>query len=386
MKPLEGLKIVTVEHFAAGPYGSMYLADMGATVFKVENVASQGDPARKMGPYFLGENDSLVFQGWNTNKNSIALDLKEPSDREEFLSIVRSADAVMNNLRGDQPEKLGIDYASLKDHKKDVVCLHISAYGRNNSRANWPGYDFLMQAEAGLMHLTGDPSADPTRFGVSIIDFMTGTVGVLGLLAALRRAGQTGIGCDVDVSLFDVALHQLGYAGTWYLNEGLESSRVARGSHMSVSPVQTFTAQDGWIYVMCMTERFWELMVNKLGRNDLKADPRFADQNKRSQNRDALTQILDAEFAKAPASVWLEEFRGTLPVAPVLSVRDALENPFVAEVGMIADVPHPIRPDMRLLANPIKFDNQRVSQAPGSAFGAGGGKLAPAEQPSRARS
>lgn len=386
MKPLEGLKIVTVEHFAAGPYGSMYLADMGATVFKVENVASQGDPARKMGPYFLGENDSLVFQGWNTNKNSIALDLKEPSDREEFLSIVRSADAVMNNLRGDQPAKLGINYDALKAEKKDIVCLHISAYGRDNSRANWPGYDFLMQAEAGLMHLTGDPSADPTRFGVSIIDFMTGTVGVLGLLAALRRAGQTGIGCDVDVSLFDVALHQLGYAGTWYLNEGLESSRVARGSHMSVSPVQTFTAQDGWIYVMCMTERFWELMLDKLGRNDLKADPRFTDQNKRSQNRDALTQILDAEFAKAPASVWLEEFRGTLPVAPVLSVRDALENPFVAEVGMIADVPHPIRPDMRLLANPIKFDNQRVSQAPGSAFGAGGGKLAPAEQPSRARS
>lgn len=381
MKPLEGLKIVTVEHFAAGPYGSMYLADMGATVFKVENAASQGDPARKMGPYFLGENDSLVFQGWNTNKNSIALDLKDPIDRERFLSIVRSADAVMNNLRGDQPSKLGIDYAGLKAEKKDIVCLHISAYGRNNSRAAWPGYDYLMQAETGLMHLTGDPSADPTRFGVSIIDFMTGTVGALGLLAALRSAGQTGEGCDVDVSLFDVALHQLGYAGTWYLNEGLESNRVARGSHMSVSPVQTFTAQDGWIYVMCMTERFWELMLDRLGRNDLKADPRFADQNKRSQNRDALTEILDAEFARAPTAFWLQEFRGTLPVAPVLSVRDALENPFVAEVGMIADVPHPVRPDMRLLANPIEFNGERLSQSPGSAFGTAANAVA---QPSKA--
>jgi len=371
MKPLEGLKIVTVEHFAAGPYGSMYLADMGATVFKVENTASGGDPARKMGPYFLGDNDSLVFQGWNTNKNSIALDLKSEEGREAFLAIARSADAVMNNLRGDQPGKLGIDYATLKAAKKDIVCLHISAYGRNNSRANWPGYDFLMQAEAGLMHLTGDPSADPTRFGVSIIDFMTGTVGVLGLLAALRKAGQTGEGCDVDVSLFDVALHQLGYAGTWYLNEGLESSRVARGSHMSVSPVQTFTAQDGWIYVMCMTERFWELMVDKLGRNDLKTDPRFVNQHTRSTNRDALTEVLDAEFAKAPAEHWLETFRGLLPVAPVLSVRDALENPFIEEVGMISDVPHEVRPDMRLLSNPIKFNGERLSQRPGSAFGAG---------------
>ena len=370
MKPLEGLKIVTVEHFAAGPYGSMYLADMGATVFKIENAVSKGDPARKMGPYFLGENDSLVFQGWNTNKNSIALDLKTPQDRAAFLAIVRSADAVMNNLRGDQPAKLGIDYETLKAQKKDIVCLHISAYGRDNSRANWPGYDYLMQAEAGLMHLTGDPSADPTRFGVSIIDFMTGTVGVLGLLAALRRADKTGEGCDVDVSLFDVALHQLGYAGTWYLNEGLESNRVARGSHLSVSPVQTFTAQDGWIYVMCMTQRFWELLLDKLNRNDLKDDPRFGDQNQRSQNRDALTEILDIEFAKAQTAFWLQEFRGTLPIAPILSVRDALENPFVAEVGMVADVPHDMRPDMRLLANPIKFDGQRLRQSPGNAFGA----------------
>jgi crotonobetainyl-CoA:carnitine CoA-transferase CaiB-like acyl-CoA transferase len=204
-------------------------------------------------------------------------------------------------------------------------------------------------------------------------------------LAALRQAGKTGEGCDVDVSLFDVALHQLGYAGTWYLNEGLESSRVARGSHMSVSPVQTFTARDGWIYVMCMTERFWELMLDKLGRNDLKADPRFCDQNRRSQNRDALTEILDAEFAKAPAAFWLETFRGTLPVAPVLSVRDALENPFVAEVGMVGPVPHALRPDMRLLANPIKFNGERLSQAPGAAFGAGTGEPASAAQPLGAR-
>ena len=123
---------------------------------------------------------------------------------------------------------------------------------------------------------------------------------------------------------------------------------------------------------MCMTDRFWDLMLDKLDRNDLKSDPRFANQNTRSQNRDALTEILDAEFAKAPATFWLETFRGTLPIAPVLSVRDALENPFVAEAGMIANVPHELRPDMRLLANPIKFDGERLSQSSGSAFGAAG--------------
>ena len=381
MKPLEGLKIVTVEHFAAGPYGSMHLADLGATVIKIENIKADGDPARRMGPYFLGDNDSLVFQGWNTCKQSLALNLKDPEDRRAFETVVRTADAVMNNLRGDQPGKLGLDYASLKHLSARLVCLHISAYGRNNSRAAWPGYDYLMQAEAGLMHLTGDPSADPTRFGVSIIDFMTGSLGTMGLLAGVLRARTTGEGSDVDVSLFDVALHQLGYVGTWYLNEGLESNRVPRGSHMSVSPVQTFTSTDGWIYVMCMTEQFWQLMLKKLGRQDLAEDPRFSDQNLRSRNRDALTVILDAEFARYPTKHWLNVFEGILPIAPIFTVKEALENPFVQEVGMIANVPHPSRPNLRLLASPIRFNGERPQQRAGSGLGAdNAGILTPASR------
>ncbi|WP_349559940.1 CoA transferase [Marinobacter sp. NFXS9] len=370
MKPLEGLKIVTIEHFAAGPYGSMLLADLGATVIKVENVRTDGDPARRLGPYFIGDNDSLVFQGWNTCKQSLSLDLKNPEDRLAFDSVVRSSDAVMNNLRGDQPSKLGLDYPSLKHLNKGLVCLHISAYGRNNSRASWPGYDYLMQAEAGLMHLTGDPSADPTRFGVSIIDFMTGTFGVMGLLASLLKARASGEGGDVDVSLFDVALHQLGYVGTWYLNEGAESNRVPRGSHMSVSPVQTFTSADGWIYVMCMTEHFWQVMLEKLERQDLAKDPRFSDQNTRSRNRDELTVILDEEFARFPTKHWLELFEGILPIAPIFSVKEALESPFVKEVEMISNVPHPSRPDLRLLSSPLRFNGQRPRQRAGSALGA----------------
>ncbi|WP_110674213.1 MULTISPECIES: CoA transferase [Salinicola] len=370
MKPLEGLKIVTVEHFAAGPYGSMLLADLGATVIKVENVKTGGDPARRLGPHFLGNNDSLVFQGWNTCKQSLALDLKDPEDRRAFESVVRTADAVMNNLRGDQPGRIGLDYASLKHLNPELVCLHISAYGRNNSRAAWPGYDYLMQAEAGLMHLTGDPSADPTRFGVSIIDFMTGTLGVTGLLAGVLKARTSGEGSDVDVSLFDVALHQLGYVGTWYLNEGVESNRVPRGSHMSVSPVQTFTSADGWIYVMCMTEQFWQLMLEKLDRQDLAEDSRFADQNLRSRHRDELTPILDQEFASQPTKHWLKVFEGILPIAPIYTVKEALDNPFVQEVEMISEVPHSSRPDMRLLASPLRFNGQRPRQRAGSAFGA----------------
>lgn len=362
MKPLEGLTIVSVEQFAAGPYGSMFLADLGATVIKIENRDIGGDPSRFMGPYFLGEGDSLVFQGWNTNKRSTCLDLKAPEGRAEFERLVASADAVVNNLRGDQPAKLKLDYPHLKQIKPEIVCLHISAYGRDNSRAAWPGYDFLMQAEAGLMEMTGDPEGEPTRFGASVIDYMTGITGMLGLLAAVRKAQMTKQGCDVDVSLFDVALHQLGYVGTWYINEKHASSRLPRGAHQAVTPVQTFRTQDGWIYVMCMTDKFWLALLNVLAKPDIESDERFSSQQLRTKHRTELTQVLDNAFAEHPTAHWLEALSGVLPVSPVYTVQQALDNPFLDEVGMIRSVVHPLKSDLKLLGNPIKFNGSRLSQ------------------------
>jgi crotonobetainyl-CoA:carnitine CoA-transferase CaiB-like acyl-CoA transferase len=362
MKPLEGLRILSIEQFAAGPYGSMFLADMGADLIKIENKDIGGDPSRHMGPHFLGQGDSLVFQGWNTNKQSLCLDLKNEQDRQRFEQLVAEADAVVNNLRGDQPVKLRIDYPNLRHIKPSIVCLHISAYGRDNSRTAWPGYDFLMQAESGLMDLTGDPEGDPTRFGASVIDYMTGITGMLGLLGAVRRAQITGEGCDVDVSLFDVALHQLGYAGTWYINEGHAATRLPRGAHLSVTPVQTFTTADGWIYVMCMTDRFWSALLGVLGRPELTADPRFLNQKLRAENRAALTQALDDAFREHPTAHWLQKLTGVLPVSPVLSVKQAMENPFLQEIDMVRPVPHPQDPELKLLGNPLKFDGQRLQQ------------------------
>jgi crotonobetainyl-CoA:carnitine CoA-transferase CaiB-like acyl-CoA transferase len=364
MTPLEGLRILSIEQFAAGPYGSMFLADMGAQVIKIENKDIGGDPSRHMGPYFLGRGDSLVFQGWNTNKQSLMLDLKDAADRAEFEKLVAQADAVVNNLRGDQPAKLGLDYASLGKINPKLCCLHISAYGRNNSRGAWPGYDFLMQAESGLMDLTGDPAGDPTRFGASVIDYMTGITGMLGLLGAIRRAQITGTGCDVDVSLFDVALHQLGYAGTWYINEGHAASRLPRGAHLSVTPVQTFRTADGWIYVMCMTDRFWDSLLGVLDKPAIKQDLRFADAAARAKHRDELTQTLDAAFSEKDTAHWLQVLNGVLPVSPVLTVRQAFENPFLQEIDMVRPVPHPHDPEMKLLANPLRFDGQRLDQQP----------------------
>ncbi|MBI2962137.1 MAG: CoA transferase [Deltaproteobacteria bacterium] len=362
MKPLEGLRVLSVEQFAAAPYGTMFLADLGAEVIKIENAATGGDTARQVGPYFLGPGDSLYFQGWNLNKRSVLLDLKSDAGRAAFERLVGSADAVINNLRGDQPAKLGLDYASLSKINRAVVCLHISAYGRDNERAARPGYDFLMQAEAGLMSLTGEPDGPPSRFGPSIIDYMTGVVGMVGLLSCLRQAQRTGRGCDVDTCLFDVALHQLNYAATWYLNEGYVSTRQPRSAHFFISPVQTVPTADGWIFVMCMTDKFWETLLEGLGRRDLGEDPRFADQIARHQNRAALTAILEAEFRKQPSGYWLAKLSSELPIAPVYDLPQALENPFVRRTGMVRSVPHPRRPNLRVLASPIKVDGARPEQ------------------------
>ena len=202
MRPLAGQRILTLEQFGAGPYGTMFLADLGAEVIKIENATIGGDPSRRVGPQRLGDEDSVYFQTWGSNKKSISLDLKSEEGQARWRRLVPTADAIVNNLRGDQPAKLGLDYASLKALNPRVVCLHISAYGRGNAREAWPGYDYLMQAEAGLMSITGEPDGPPVRFGSSMIDFMTGMTGTVGLLSCLLEAKRTGQGCDVDVFPF----------------------------------------------------------------------------------------------------------------------------------------------------------------------------------------
>ncbi len=359
MRPLEGIRILTLEQFGAGPYGSMFLADLGAEVIKVENASTGGDASRHVGPHMLGENDSQYFQTFNLNKKSVALDLKTEAGRKAFRQLAKEADAVINNLRGDQPEKLGIDYASLREVNPAIVCLHISAYGRDNERRGWPGYDYLMQAEAGLMSVTGEPDGPPTRLGLSMIDFMSGITGSVGLLSALLSAQRTGTGCDVDVCLFDVALHQMSYPATWYLNAGDEPQRKPRSAHPSAVPVQTYPTSDGWLFIMCMTEKFWRELIAGMGRTELGEDPRFADMNARRANRDALTEILDEEFRKRPTEEWLSRLAGKLPVAPVNDVPKAFSNPFLETAGMLQTIAHPAMADLRVLSSPLKINGVR---------------------------
>ena len=355
----------------SGAYAARLFAEEGHEVIRVE--ASEGDELRRLAPFLKKRQDleqGAFHQFLNAGKKSVTLDLKSKDGRARFEALVRTADCVVNNMRGTQPAKLAIDYANLKHLKPSIVCLHISAYGRANERADWPGYDFLMQSEAGLMELTGDPDGPPTRVGVSLIDSMSGLTGTVGLLACLLRARTTGQGCDVDTCLYDVAMHQLTYPGLWYLNEGDVSPRVPRSAHLSLAPVQTFPTADGWIFIMCMTQKFWLSLCQATDRADLLDDPRFPDPNTRARNRAALTEALDPTFRSRTTAAWLEKFNGLLPAAPVHRLDQALDSDFARATGMVSAVPHPAKGSLRVIANPLRIDGERPAQAACAPLGA----------------
>lgn len=368
--PLRGLRILSAEQYGAGPFGSMLLADLGAEVIKIENPREGGDVSRATGPYLLGEHDSTFFQTFNRNKKSLTLDLKSERGQAALRRLAASCDAVMNNLRGDQPAKLGLDYAALGKVKPSIVCAHLSAYGRDNERANWPGYDYLMQAEAGYMHLTGEPDGPPTRMGLSMVDFMTGTTTAMALLAGVLGAARSGHGCDLDISLFDVALAQLTYPATWFLNAGHVTQRMPRSAHPSAVPCQLVRTADGWLFVMCMMPKFWQALAQGIGRAEWLTDTRFATVEARRAHRELLSQLLDEAFAAQSTQQWMERLAGQLPIAPVLDLQQALTNPFVQRTGMIQSLPHDADPEQRVLANPVRIDGQRLPGRACSALGA----------------
>ena len=368
--PLTGVRVLAVEQYGAGPFGTMFLADQGAEVIKIENPNDGGDMSRAVGPHFFAPGDSEFFASFNRNKKSLTLDLSREEGQAVFRDLVRTADALASNLRGDVPAKLGLVYERLKAVNPKIVCAHLSAYGRSGPRAEWPGFDYLMQAEAGYFSLTGEPGAPPARFGLSIVDLMTGLGLAYALLAALTAARATGAGRDIDVSLFDMALHNTAYLATWYLNEGVTTGRLPRSAHPALTPCQLYRTRDGWIYLMCNKEKFWPALCEKLGRPEWSGDERFRMFPDRLRHRDLLTQMLDVELGERTTAQWLARFAGTVPAAPINDLAQALDNPFVTEHGRLQNLPHPVTGSYRMVASPVRCAGEDVPARPAPALGA----------------
>lgn len=367
--PLTGFRFLSAEQYGAGPYGTQFLAQLGAEVIKIEPPKG-GDTARHVGPHFLRDGESIYFQAFNLNKKSLTLDLNSDEGKAIFRKLVANSHGVANNLRGDLPGRMGLTYEALKDFNPAIVCAHLSAYGRDNARAKWPGYDYLMQAEAGFCALTGEPGGDPQRMGLSIVDFMTGTMMAVGLLAALLDSQRSGLGRDVDIDLLSTAVHQTSYPALWYMNEGDVTQRTSRSAHPTATPSQMFRSADGWMFVMCQLPKFWAILTEKIGRPDLAADFRFSSEADRLANRSILSSLLDDIFVKQPTAYWQALLEGFVPIAPVNQLDQALENPWLETIGMTDTVQHPDRADLRVLASPIRIDGKRLPNKAGPLLGA----------------
>lgn len=352
--PLSGVRILALEQFGAGPFGSVHLADLGADVIKIEDPGAGGDVGRYVPP-FAEDEDSLFFETFNRGKRSISLDLGRPSGRRVFEDLVRTSDAVFSNLRGDVPAKIGITYADLAHLNPAVVCCSLSGYGMTGPRRAEPGYDYVVQGLTGWMDITGEPDGPPTKSGLSIVDFSTGYVAALALVSGLYAARRDGVGTDCDVSLYDTALSMLTYPGVWHLNTGFVPRRTHHSAHPSVVPFQAFQAADGWLVIAAPKEKFWRRLTSALDRPDLALDPRFATLADRQRHAEELLAILDDVLARRPVAAWMPLLRAAeVPCGEVKSVADALQDPQTLARGMVLEAEHPRYGTVRTIASPVK--------------------------------
>jgi crotonobetainyl-CoA:carnitine CoA-transferase CaiB-like acyl-CoA transferase len=350
--PLEGVRVLAVSQFGAGPFATMNLADLGADVVKIEDPSSGGDVSRTVPPYRI-DGDSLYFQSFNRNKRSITLDLRHPQGQRVFQDLASVADGVLSNLRGDQPARLGLTYDALKARNPRIVCCSLNAFGSAGDRAAEPGYDYLMQAYAGYMSITGDPSAPPAACGVSVIDYAAGFAAAFGLVSALYAARQTGIGRDVEVSLFDTAHSMLTYLAAWSMNRGFEPARYPGSSHQTLTPVQTFRTQDGHITLFCGKEKFWALLCEAIGKPALATEPGFSSFDERLKNREAVVARVQEHLLSKTTAEWIAILKGKVPCAPVRTIGEALRDPDLVRRGMILEVDHPHFGAVREVNTPV---------------------------------
>lgn len=350
--PLADVRVVAVEQFGAGPWATMQLADLGADVIKIEDPNVGGDVSRSVPP---GEDgNSFYFESLNRNKRSIAVDLRQKDGRGVFEDIVKSADAVFSNLRGDQPAKLRIRYKDLAEVNPRVVCVSLSGFGTTGPRAAEGAYDPTIQALAGWMDLTGGPKEPPTKSGLSLVDFSAGYVAAIALMGGIWKARRDGVGGDVDLSLFETALALLTYLATWNASLGWQPRRMADSAHQLIVPFQAFEAADGWLVVACAKESLWRKFCAAIGRPELAADERFHDFAARDRNRDSLLDELRRIFVTRTVDDWDQLLRQHgVPSCPVNDVAGALADAQVEARESLVEYEHPLLGQVRGVASAL---------------------------------
>lgn len=355
--PLADVRIIALEQYGAGPWGTFMLAELGADVIKIEDPNAGGEVGRHVPP--AAEGDSLFFQTLNRGKRSIALDLTASHDRAIFERLVVHADAVYSNFRGDVPAKLGVTYADLAHLNPRIVCCSLSAFGMVGPRTAEPGYDYIVQALTGWMDLTGEPGSPPQKTGLSVVDWSGGYAAAISLMAAVHAARRDGVGADCDVALYDTAMSMLNYVGAWSLNGALEATRQPRSFHPTLVPFGNFPTADGWAVIGCAKEKFWQRLVEVFDDDALR-DERFADFAGRRAHRDELVAIIDLHTSIWPTGTLIERLTAAgIPCAPVHTVAEALEDEQTVARGLVETVPTATGGTIRLLRSPVDVGGRR---------------------------
>ena len=359
MPPLEGLVVADFSRVLAGPYATMLLGDLGADVIKVERPGG-GDDTRAWGPPWHGE-DSTYYLVTNRNKRSVALDLGAERDRELARRLGERADVLVESFRPGLMAEWGLDGDTLRGRNPGLVSCSVTAFGSGEAGRSLPGYDFLLQAMGGLMHVTGDPDGPPTKVGAAVVDLICGLIAAGGIQAALLERERTGRGRHVEVSLMDSALTALLNQGTAWVAGGVAPQR--RGNqHPSIVPYQPFDASDRPFAIAVGNDRLWVRLCEAVGLAELASDERFATSAARVEHRDELERLLAEVFARDTAEHWVEVLRAAaVPAGPVNGVDEAFG--LAAELGMepteeVGGTP--------LIRPPLRVDGERppIRRAP----------------------
>jgi crotonobetainyl-CoA:carnitine CoA-transferase CaiB-like acyl-CoA transferase len=347
---LSGVTVLDFTRILAGPYCTMLLGDLGATVLKVE--PPRGDDSRYWGPPFA-EGESAYFLAVNRNKKSLTLDLKNREALDIALALADGADVVIENFRPGTMERLGLGYEALRARNPRLVYCSISGYGQNGPLREMPGYDAVMQGEGGWMGLTGDPSGMPMKVGASLADIFTGMMAGEGILAALYRREKSGAGSSIDVALFDSVVATLCYQAQGFLMTG-ESPRRLGNRHSSLAPYETFATADGHVIVGVGNDSLWKRFVRAVGDAALE-EPRYDANQDRVARYPELKALLDPIFASRATAEWEALLEGAgIPVGRVRDVREVFSNPQIEPREMRIEVDHPKLGKLPLTGNPIK--------------------------------
>ena len=361
---LSDVVVIDLSRVLAGPYCTMILGDLGATVIKVEQ-PGKGDDTRHFGPpYIAGE--SAYYLGLNRNKRSIALDFGVPEDKERLLELIRTATVLVENFRPGTLEKQGLGYEALKALNPGLIYCSISGYGSTGPYASRPGYDFVAQAESGIMSVTGEIDGEPMRVGAPVGDVSAGMFGCMAILAALRVRDRTGKGQFIDISLLETTTSLLSNVSSNYLISGEEAQRYGNG-HPNIVPYQAFRTRDGYVVVACGNDRLYQGLCRLLGRDDLGADPRFESNPQRVRNREELVPVLQEEFLQRDTGDWLPELRAAgIPCGPINSVSQVFNDPHMQARGFVWECEHPTAGTIRLSGSPIRLSDTptRLYKAP----------------------